>query len=56
MLWASVSIGGRRGQVRSNSGEVVVRDGEAFAAWEDEAGVSPQELPLPEDLPPGDRG
>jgi mannose-6-phosphate isomerase-like protein (cupin superfamily) len=27
------------------------RDGEAFAAWEDETGVPPQELPLPEDLP-----
>jgi mannose-6-phosphate isomerase-like protein (cupin superfamily) len=37
------------------SGEHVGRDGEAFAAWEDERGVSPQELPLPEDLPPGER-
>jgi mannose-6-phosphate isomerase-like protein (cupin superfamily) len=27
------------------------RDGEAFAAWEDETGVPPQELPLPPDLP-----
>lgn len=36
-------------------GEHVGRDGEAFAAWEDEHGVSPQELPLPDDLPPGER-
>ena len=28
------------------------RDGEAFASWEDEHGVSPQELPVPDDLPP----
>jgi mannose-6-phosphate isomerase-like protein (cupin superfamily) len=27
------------------------RDGEAFAAWEDETGVPPQELPQPQDLP-----
>jgi mannose-6-phosphate isomerase-like protein (cupin superfamily) len=27
------------------------RDGEAFAAWEDETGVPPQELPQPPDLP-----
>ena len=33
------------------SGEHAGRDGEAFAAWEDEHGVSPQELPLPDDLP-----
>jgi uncharacterized cupin superfamily protein len=37
------------------SGEHAGRDGEAFATWEDEHGVSPQELPLPEDLPPGER-
>jgi uncharacterized cupin superfamily protein len=37
------------------AGEHVGRDGEAFAAWEDEHGVSPQELPLPDDLPPGAR-
>jgi uncharacterized cupin superfamily protein len=37
------------------AGEHVGRDGEAFASWEDESGVSPQELPLPEDLPPGER-
>ncbi len=29
------------------------RDGEAFASWEQERGVAPRELPLPEDLPPG---
>ena len=37
------------------AGEHVGRDGEAFAAWADERGVPPQELPLPEDLPPGER-
>jgi uncharacterized cupin superfamily protein len=37
------------------AGEHVGRDGEAFAAWEDEHGVSPQELPLPEDLPTDER-
>ena len=37
------------------SGEHAGRDGEAFATWEDEHGVSPQELPLPDDLPPGER-
>ncbi len=31
-------------------GEHRGRDGEAFASWEQEAGVAPQELPLPEDL------
>jgi uncharacterized cupin superfamily protein len=35
------------------AGEHAGRDGEAFAAWEDEHGVSPQDLPLPDDLPPG---
>jgi uncharacterized cupin superfamily protein len=30
------------------------RDAEAFAAWEDETPVSPQELPLPPDLDPGE--
>lgn len=29
------------------------RDAEAFGSWEQKRGVSPQELPLPEDLPPG---
>jgi uncharacterized cupin superfamily protein len=38
------------------AGEHAGRDGEAFAAWEDERGAPPQELPLPEDLPPGGRG
>jgi uncharacterized cupin superfamily protein len=37
------------------AGEHAGRDGEAFATWEDERGVPPQELPLPEDLPPGTR-
>ena len=37
------------------AGEHVGRDGEAFATWEDERGVSPQELALPEDLPPAER-
>ena len=38
------------------SGEHAGRDGEAFAAWEDERGVSPQELPVPDDLPPDEAG
>jgi hypothetical protein len=37
------------------AGEHVGRDGEAFASWDDERGVPPQELPLPEDLPPAAR-
>lgn len=37
------------------AGEHVGRDGEAFAKWEDEHGVSPQELPLPEDVPAAER-
>ena len=37
------------------SGEHAGRDGEAFAAWEDEHGVSPQDLPLPDDLRPDAR-
>jgi uncharacterized cupin superfamily protein len=37
------------------AGEHAGRDGEAFAAWEDERGVSPQELPLPDDLPENER-
>jgi mannose-6-phosphate isomerase-like protein (cupin superfamily) len=37
------------------AGEHQSRDGEAFAAWEDDAGVSPAELPLPADLPAGER-
>jgi quercetin dioxygenase-like cupin family protein len=31
--------------------EHVGRDAEAFASWDDERGVPPQELALPEDLP-----
>jgi quercetin dioxygenase-like cupin family protein len=34
------------------SGEHVGRDGEAFASWDDTTGRSPQEVPLPADLPP----
>jgi hypothetical protein len=30
------------------------RDGEAFASWQDQIGVPPQELPLPTDLDPAD--
>ncbi|HTX10308.1 MAG TPA: cupin domain-containing protein [Solirubrobacteraceae bacterium] len=30
------------------------RDGEAFGAWSDEQGASPQEVPLPPDLEPGE--
>lgn len=37
------------------AGEHVGRDGEAFATWDDEQGVPPQELPLPDDLPTGER-
>lgn len=35
------------------AGEHRGRDGEAFASWEATVGTPPQELPLPEDLPPG---
>jgi len=31
-------------------GEHQGRDGEAFASWEQQVGVAPQELPLPPDL------
>jgi uncharacterized cupin superfamily protein len=34
------------------AGEHVGRDGEAFASWEDESGAPPQEVAMPEDLPP----
>jgi len=34
--------------------EHVGRDGEAFADWSDEQPVSPQELPMPPDLDPGE--
>jgi mannose-6-phosphate isomerase-like protein (cupin superfamily) len=33
-------------------GEHRGRDGEAFASWDDQVGVAPQELPLPADLDP----
>lgn len=33
------------------AGEHHGRDGEAFASWEDEHAVAPQDLPLPDDLP-----
>jgi mannose-6-phosphate isomerase-like protein (cupin superfamily) len=36
-------------------GEHRGRDGEAFASWEDAEPMSPQELPLPADLPEGER-
>jgi mannose-6-phosphate isomerase-like protein (cupin superfamily) len=32
-------------------GEHVGRDGEAFTAWDQEAGAPPQEVPLPDDEP-----
>jgi mannose-6-phosphate isomerase-like protein (cupin superfamily) len=38
-----VAIGG--------AGEHVGRDGEAFATWSDSEGRSPQQVPLPDDLP-----
>jgi mannose-6-phosphate isomerase-like protein (cupin superfamily) len=31
------------------------RDAEAFRAWEDESGLGPQDVPLPDDLPPAKR-
>ncbi len=33
-------------------GEHQGRDGEAFGSWEEQAGASPAEVPLPEDLAP----
>ncbi len=36
------------------AGEHDGRDGEAFAAWEDETAVSPADLPLPPDLGAGE--
>lgn len=33
------------------AGEHVGRDGEAFAGWDSDTGASPQEIPLPDDLP-----
>jgi quercetin dioxygenase-like cupin family protein len=37
------------------AGEHVGRDGEAFASWEDEHGAPPQEVAMPDDLPPPDK-
>jgi len=34
------------------SGEHAGRDGEAFTSWGQETGASPQDVPLPEQLPP----
>jgi mannose-6-phosphate isomerase-like protein (cupin superfamily) len=36
------------------AGEHVGRDGEAFGDWSDSSPVSPQELPMPPDLDPGE--
>jgi quercetin dioxygenase-like cupin family protein len=36
------------------AGEHVGRDGEAFGDWSDVSPVSPQELPMPPDLDPGE--
>jgi mannose-6-phosphate isomerase-like protein (cupin superfamily) len=36
-------------------GEHAGRDGEAFTSWKDTEGAPPQEVPLPEDLPPAER-
>src|SRR3954469_11864843 len=38
------------------AGEHHGRDGAAYAAWEDTQSVSPQEVPVPEDLPAPGRG
>lgn len=37
------------------AGEHVGRDGTAYVSWEATTGAPPQETPLPEDLPPGER-
>lgn len=34
------------------AGEHVGRDGEAFERWDERVGRPPQEVPLPDDLPP----
>jgi quercetin dioxygenase-like cupin family protein len=34
------------------AGEHVGRDGEAFTSWEEERGAPPQDVAMPEDLPP----
>jgi quercetin dioxygenase-like cupin family protein len=60
-----VAPGTRRQLVNRGPGRVVVvalggagehqgRDGEAFGDWSDEQPVSPQELPMPPDLDPGE--
>jgi mannose-6-phosphate isomerase-like protein (cupin superfamily) len=36
-------------------GEHRGRDGEAFGSWDEQRGVSPQDLPLPPDLPEAER-
>jgi mannose-6-phosphate isomerase-like protein (cupin superfamily) len=36
-------------------GEHAGRDGVAFTSWQDTEGAPPQEVPLPEDLPVGER-
>jgi mannose-6-phosphate isomerase-like protein (cupin superfamily) len=38
------------------AGEHVGRDGEAFESWEESEGRAPQEVPLPDDLPPSASG
>jgi mannose-6-phosphate isomerase-like protein (cupin superfamily) len=35
-------------------GEHQGRDAEAFVSWEEEVGLTPQEIPLPADLDPGE--
>jgi quercetin dioxygenase-like cupin family protein len=37
------------------AGEHVGRDGEAFTSWEEERGAPPQEVAMPEDLPPPEK-
>ena len=60
-----VAPGLRRQLVNYGPGRVVIlalggaaehqgRDGEAFAAWEDDDSTSPQEMPMPPDLDPGE--
>ena len=35
-------------------GEHQGRDGEAFTSWEQATGAPPQQVPLPDDLPPSE--
>jgi mannose-6-phosphate isomerase-like protein (cupin superfamily) len=37
------------------AGDHVGRDATAYADWDDEVGGTPQEIPLPDDLPPSQR-